>query len=274
MFHVNVFPRVVMRQEVQSAPVPLSVLESAKAHVEYPKWVKPAFVKAIRNLKCFEIVRRQMLEGFPSVEIARMIHSLGEMRQYKIDYLENALKHYRATIPKGEMIALRYPTKGIEAKLKKTINVRDDLEKLKNWMFERLEIAVNREKSFGMLMPNTEKSFTVALEIVSKIHEIQEKEIGSPNEVRAQANEWTKTDFDKLYEKPGINDTIRDPSSRMKIARFLDQTFQLVGGMDEDQRERVLEAAKAQANQQAQAQQISIATNALEQMETNADSAQ
>lgn len=269
MFQVNVLPRVVMRQEVQGAPVPMSILETAKAHVEYPKWVKPALVKVIRNLQCFEIVRRQTLEGFPSMEIARMIHSLGELRDHHLDYLENAVKHYRATVPKGEMVALRFPTKGIEQKLKKTLNVRDDLEKLKNWMFERLELAVNREKSFGMLMPNTEKSFTVALDIVSKIHEIQEKEIGSPQDVRAQANEWTKTDFDRLYDKPGINETIKDPGSRMKIARFLDQTFQLVGGMDEEQRERVLEAAKNQAAQQAQ--QIAAATNALELMRPNPD---
>jgi ABC-type antimicrobial peptide transport system ATPase subunit len=60
------------------------------------------------------------------------------------------------------------------------------------------------------------------------------------------AESWTKTDFDNLYQKQGINDTLKNPVSRMKIARFLDQTMQLVGNMDEQQRERVLEAAKKQ----------------------------
>jgi hypothetical protein len=235
--------------EVESAPLHIEdTIHEAGALIKWPAWVRTSYVQLIRGLKCFEVVRRLVIEGTPAIEVARTIQSLGELTE-DLTLAENCVKHYRATLPKGELVAARKMplTPNLESKLSKRIDVRDDLEKLKNWMFERLEIAVNREKSFGMLLPNTEKSFSVALEIVSKLHDIQEKEIGRPEEVKKIAAEsWTKTDFDNLYQKQGINDTLKNPVSRMKIARFLDQTMQLVGNMDEQQRERVLEAAKKQ----------------------------
>ena len=241
-------PSVSLAIETSEAPVPADTLEQARAAVQWPKWVSDGYIRAIKNLKCFEIVRRHCLDGIPSVEIARLIHSLGECPDIKLSTIESWLLHYRATLPKGElMVSRRLAPRSIEEKLKKRIEVRDDLEKLKNWMFERLEIAVNREKSFGMLIPNTEKSFAVALEIVSRIQEIQEKEIGNvEQQAGQQVVSWTRTDFDQMYQKPGMNDTLKNPVSRMKIARFLDQTMQLVGGMDEAKREQLLEVAKKQ----------------------------
>lgn len=243
---------VSMEREVSEAPVSVSsTLKEATALVKRPAWVRTSYVCVITGLNCFEIVRKHLIEGFPTVEIARLIQSLGELTEHDLSFIEMCLKHYRVMIPKGEMLALRVPIKPIEDKLKKRVDVRDDLEKLKNWMMERIEIAVNREKSFNMLLPNTEKSFGVALEIMSKIHEIQEKEIGNVEDVKQQAQSWTRTDFDAAYGKPGLNDTLKNPVSRMKIARFLDQTMNLVGGMDDTQRERVLEAAKKQVEGEA-----------------------
>ena len=249
---ISIQPEVTLTQEKTEAPLPLQgTLSEATALVSTPAWVKKAWVRTIRNLNCFEIVRRQSLDGMPAAEIARAIHTLGELTEVKLHMVADYVRHYRATLPKAEVAAHKILPRNLEEKLERRVNVRDDLEKLKGWMFERLEIAVNREKSFGMLIPNTEKSFQVALDIVSKIQEIQEKEIGNPEDVRAQGH-WSKTDFDQLYGKPGINDTLKNPVSRMKIARFLDQTMQLVGGMDEQKRERLLEEAKKKMEQQVE----------------------
>ena len=243
---VSINPEVTLTQEQSEAPVPFhETLSQAQALVKPPSWIRMPYVRTIRNLQCFEIVRRQSLDGIPASEVARAIHTLGELTEIDLSQVTEYVRHYRATLPKAEVAAHKIIPKNLEEKLAKRVNVRDDLEKLKNWMFDRLEIAVSREKGFGMLIPNTEKSFQVALDIVSKIQEIQEKEIGNPEEVKAQGH-WTKTDFDQLYGKPGINDTLKNPVSRMKIARFLDQTMQLVGGMDDQKRERLLEEAKRQ----------------------------
>jgi hypothetical protein len=246
VLEARVNPEISGNVEVESAPVDINeTLHKAQALVKWPSWVRHTNVGVIRNLQCFEMARKMCLEGHPNIEVARAIQSMGELLD-DLAFAEKCVMHYRATIPKAEQLALRHTTISIENKLQKRIDVRADLEKLKTWMFERLELAVSREKSFGMLLPNTEKSFSVALEIVSKIQEIQEKEIGNPAEVRKQAESWTRTDFDQMYQTQGVNETLKNPVSRMKIARFLDQTMQLVGTMDETQRERVLEVAKKQ----------------------------
>lgn len=221
-------------------------LDEAQALIKWPPWVRHTNVNLIKNLQCFEVVRRHVIDGVPLVEIARLLRDLGELTEVDFNYVTESLRHYRATLPKGELLATRITPKPLEEKLKRRIDITDDLLKLKGWAFERLEIAMNRERTFGMPLPNNEKSFQVALDILSKIQEIQEKQIGDVEKVRQEAQSWSRTDFDQLYGKPGINDTLKNPVSRMKIARFLDQTMQLVGGMDDQKRAKILEEAKKQ----------------------------
>lgn len=231
------------RIKIEEPPIDvIAARQAANSLVKYPKWVRPGVIRAIKNLNCFEHVRKMVVDGLPASEIARKIQGFGEMKHVSLHTLCTYVDEYRATVPKGEVLKNLRPEMydRVVKPLEKTVDTIADLTKLKNWMFDRLEMAVNREKTFGMLLPNTEKSFTVAMELVEKIHDIQEKHLARKDDV-PQLPGRSNVDFDKVYNQQGLNQTLQDPGSRMRIARFINSMFEYTGKLNDEEKQKVLQ---------------------------------
>lgn len=223
-----------------------------EGYVKYPGWVKEHNVKAVRELKCFEAVREMLLNGMPVVEVVRQVQLLNEWKTRTPESARVTLEHYKATLPKVEMMARMVPAAYVEVKKRvdKTVDYMGVLDRMVGIMEKRIEIAFEREKAMQFLMPNVEKQFAVMIELVGRIHEIK-KDLGVIEMEKAPpALPPTATDWSKMYVTPTVNDQMADPQTRARLARFTETITKMYGGMPPDRQQRILDIAKTKLAEQ------------------------
>lgn len=219
----------------------------AKARLAYPKWVDAGHVRYIKNLKCFENVRSMILQRIPSVEIARQIQMFGEGHNHSLETLRQKLEHYRATIPKAAFLVpsmhQHSPAfKSAIQQLRESVNVVEDMNRLKQMMFERLEIALKREREMGFLLPGIEKQYDVQMRII--------KELGNAmrdytDAVVDDARPPVKTfSLEYAYSDKSL-EAIKSPSGQLKVAKFAKTLMDTFSNIDEQKKKELLEKARA-----------------------------
>jgi len=217
-------------------------------YIKYPRWVSFWRVERIRSLKCFEVVREMLLSGIPPVEVARQVQILGEMTQISLDTVRVHMEHFRATLPKALMVARVNPAHYVASRKKvdATIDSIQVLSDLTEKMMKRIDIGMAREKAMNFLLPNMEKQFTVCMELACRIHEMK-KNIGFNEqtlEVVDKAVAVSRVDWDKTYSKPGLNEVMSNPESRVRVIRFIEDMTGMFGKMSKEQQERILEGTR------------------------------
>ena len=228
------------------------LLKKADSYVQYPTWVRKHYVRAVRDLQCFETVREMLLSGIPCVEVARQIQNLNEWQDRQLDTVRVYLEHYKATLPKSEMLARMVPHQYFEtkAKVEERLDCLSALEEMHGWMRKRIQIGMRREESMDFLMNNMEKNFTVMLEIISKIHEIKKDLVGDQKQIAdqlAKQGATSRIDWSKLYSSPNANEVMANPESRARLVRFSQTLSNVFGKLTPEQQRNVVEAAQQKA---------------------------
>ena len=221
--HFNTF-ETVEEIEAKANDVPVT---------QFPGWVRPDYVRQIRGLHCFEDVREMIILGVPVVEVARKVHSLGELKNLKINTLEMQLRHYKATIPKW-LIAARQsenlPVQYLEVKkASEAIEVFTELTSLYEMIKERLQIGMRVDRKFEIVTPHLEKTFMVAAGILDKIREMKERNWVAQEDQRVVNAPTKSLDWSKIYSSGSVAKVMADPESRSRVIKVAERLMDLYG---------------------------------------------
>jgi hypothetical protein len=224
------------------------LLKQADSYMQYPSWVKEGNVAKVRGLKCFETVREMLLNGIPAAEVARHIQHLNELTDTTHQTVRVYVEHYKATLPKTQMLARMVPTQYLETKaaVDKRLDCLAALEELHGWMKKRIQIGMRREESMDFLMPNMEKNFSVMLEIIAKTHEVKKDLIGDQKQIAEDISKQTavaRIDWNRIYESPNANELMNNVESRARLVRFSQTLSNVFGKLTPEQQKAVAEAA-------------------------------
>lgn len=216
--------------------------EDLYTRIAWPKWVQAYRVNAIRNLRCFENVRSMVVNYMPLPEVARQIHSMGELKDLSVESVRQYLEHYKATIPPAMIVRQIRPHVYDQSvkKLESEINTVQDMNRLKNMMFQRLDMILEREKAMGFPLPQAEKQYQVAMEIVSKLDDMMHNRISVPAARPDEGMSLHGFDLDKIYNRPGLNDAVKDPASRLRVMKFMENVINYYGKEKEGKEGKVI----------------------------------
>lgn len=218
-----------------------SAREKAQAIIGWPRWVAKHKVDYVKSLRCFENIRELCISNLPPIEIARQIQLYGEGRELQVASLANYIEHYKATVPKGLIVRRANPHFATQRKkAEEELNVNEELVKLYQLMYKRVNIAVNREETIGFLLPNVEKSFAVALDYLKELGEVRKTLGFEESNERAKAIS-KEIDWDRIYVRPGMNKVLEDPAARGRIVRFVESMTSLFGNMPEEKQQQLLD---------------------------------
>lgn len=225
--------------------------------IAWPKWVITSYVNAVKNLRCFETVRSMMVNGVPLVEISRQIIALGEGNGRSPETLRTILEHYKATLPKGELVSRVQPQAYVNAKKKfdQESNELSDFLEIKEIAIKRMKKFSERELALGFPIPNGDKAVELALKCVQAVALYKERIGLTKLDGDSDGGSINRYDFDSMYQKSGMNETLKDPASRLRIVRFIEQTVGIYGSMSPEKQQSILalkakiEADKVKAKQ-------------------------
>jgi hypothetical protein len=234
-------------------------------YVGFPSWVSKSFVARIRALNCFETVRAMLIGGMPGVEVARHIQSLNELTDLKLESVRQMVEHFKATLPKGLMMARMNPNHYVETK--KKVEAQVDLVAECKYLFDlqkkRIEILMKREEGIGFLLTGGEKNFSEARELLRQMADLT-KMMGVTNAQAGEAMEQMAKSKDvnwsQLYSKPQMNEVMADPQSRARLVRFAENLATMYGRMSPEQQQKVMEAAAKREVKDVPSESASIGT--------------
>jgi len=215
--------------------------------IQYPEWVDDRYVNYTRALRCFELVREELLSGTPTIEVARHVQILNEWKDKKLGTVRVYLEHFKATLPKTQMLARMVPAQYVETKKKvdKSLDCLVALEELYGMMMDRIKIGMKREVAMEFLMNGMEKQFAGALDILSKIHEIKSDLRGNPIDISNDMKGMTPAiDWTKVYSSPNVNEVMSDPEKRARLVRMVENLAKLSGKMTPEQHVKTLKSAE------------------------------
>ena len=107
----------------------------------------------------------------------------------------------------------------------------DKMNDLIKWQHQRSKMVVRKEIEMKTPMQGTSKEFKLQAELLEAAWNLKEKIMGpeplvSPRDVQPVGDKGLdKFDLDKVYDKPGLTDTLRDPAKRMKIMNTIGRMF-------------------------------------------------
>lgn len=244
---LNVF--IVPSVEIELENEEITKLEQdVRALVEWPKWVQKSLVNKIKLLNCFENVRSMLINGVPSIETARYIQQVGELRDIELDSVRQYVEHFKATLPRGYFVAQVDQRKYTDT-VKKFDGGHRTLKRLDaiyDILMERIETGRKVERMTGFLVANLDKPIEQVTRLIKDMHEIEEKVLGvGPGQSMAiedpSQRRINQVDFDKLYDKQGLNAVVRDPQSRLRVVKFVDSAMQYFKNLKEEEANQVIE---------------------------------
>lgn len=203
--------------------------ERIESVTQFPAWVKPYYVNRIRRLNCFELVREMLLCAHPSIEVARKIQELGELKTIQLDTARMYLEHYKATIPTWQFAARQKPKEylQIKQKIEEQVNVAGELCELFHKMKKRIDIGMATDAKFGFVQANLEKNFVVAADLLMKIQLMREK-MGFGHEKTNLPDSHSDTiDWRKIYGRQSVANVMRDPDARARVVGVAERLFSL-----------------------------------------------
>lgn len=200
-----------------------------------PSWVDMSFINRIRNLKCYEMVRLMCSQGVKHADIATQIQNNGELLEVKHSTVVMYLAHFTQTLPKIDKLYTIAPAKynEIRKEFDRGEQCLRDLEKIRDLAIKRLEIAYEREKSIGMLLPGVEKAYAIAIDSVERLQQMSSKLVGE-RPVESGADISTSHDYDSIYGKKGLNKAMSSVQSKLKVAKFVEKVLERYGAMPDE----------------------------------------
>lgn len=233
---VQIIPTVEIRCETQTEEeiheqVQAELKAKQIAMTKFPAWVVLSYVRKIRDLDCFESVREMMITGVPLIEIARQVQMMGELPGIKVDTLRMYLEHYKATIPTWMMAARQQPKQYLELKQKadEGIDCLKEMQRLYNWIKERIEIGMNQERKFALLTSGMDRNFIVASQILQQIDEMKSKlgisddqaRVGLPKHMSDQV-EWSR-----IYSRESVQVVMNSPEKRSRVVQAAERLLDM-----------------------------------------------
>lgn len=223
--------------------VPLSVTlekdltkrkDRAVAYHQIPKWVQPAFVRKIRNLNCFELVREWLLEGIAGPEVARRVHEqCGEALDMSRNYLNDCISHYRQTIPPWAFVARINPQKYLKTlrSADEGLDVVKEIQDLYKLQKKRVEIGFQREQQFGLLSSGMEKNMLVAAELIEKLVSLKEQLGLNVEQIPENLNPNIAKDVDwkRVYARESVSKVLENPESRSRVVQVAERLIDMYG---------------------------------------------
>lgn len=219
----------------------------------WPKWVRPAYVKDIKDLICFPEVHEKILSREFTMDIVAFIRSRGYWKGCGDDYGRLRVEHYKATIPKamflkkdskaGKVGAVDVVSNAKRAMVR-MINESEELSKLYDIQLNRINMGYEKEKAMKMPLPWMHKEIKQAVEVLKASWVIKNQlGVGDNKPYNPEVNDFAakidNIDFDNLYSKEGINNLIKDPQSRMKIMSTVDRVLSMSKGEHKSESEIV-----------------------------------
>jgi hypothetical protein len=214
-----------------------------EGYVKAPDWVNKSHVRTIKGLNCYEAVRELLLNGTPSIEVARQIQLLNELKHVSLNSIRVYVEHFKATLPKLEMIQRINPLGFVAAakKVEKAIDSLSVLEKMIEAMVSRIEIGMKREAAMQFLMPGMNKEFETIKNMIQAHHEMKRNIIGRTDiEMITDA----PMDWSKVYSAPNVNEVMQSPEKRARLVRMTENLTKMYGTMTPEQQQRVMDLAK------------------------------
>lgn len=218
-------------------------VEEDEAQHRWPDWVRPSMVDRFLRLKSFQTAHELLMQGFPDIEIARQIQTLGEMVDVSLKHVTNVVRHYKHSLPKHEIVSRLLPSRTIEpVNIGKPVVLRVELADLYHKAKQRVERALKREIDLDGLIPTTDKAFATTLDTLDRIITIADK-LGMTEEKEQTQSRSSAVDWDAVYSRPGMNDVMGDEKSRYRMVKFVESLAGMYGKMDPAKQAKVLELA-------------------------------
>lgn len=225
---VNIEPIISDIEEV----IERELADSEKiAITKFPPWVSMRLVRRIRQLNCFETVREMVMSGVPSVEVARHIHSVGELLTAKVDTVRQYIEHFKVTIPSWQLAARQQPKQYLDLKQKAdaAIDVLSKLTKMYNIMEDRIEIGVAQEKRFQLLTSGMERNIVVAVNILAQIQELKERLGVTDDQAKSALPKHLadQVDWSKIYARESVSRVMSNPEARTRVLQAAERLIDL-----------------------------------------------
>jgi hypothetical protein len=188
----------------------------------------------VRSLKCFKEMHDRVVQGWSLGEIAKYVQDVkNELKEMTRDQLIDAIKHYRNTIPPGQIIGRRLPDKLRDAAVKQIAKGLDELaefERLYKLQMERIEVDFKNEKNISKLFDGTHNEISEARKILHASAQLKmdlglnHRTLGTLN-VDAQLAD----DVALRYGNDAVAKVVKDPESRHKVLALAQRVLGLSG---------------------------------------------
>lgn len=175
----------------------------------------------IRSLRCFPRVRQKVLEGWPSMAVARFIQEdCGEALNVSTEVVAGWVTRYRNSLPPAELATPVLP-KVMFDKAQELVEGLDELEelhKLYKIQIDRVKLGYEKEKTIGVLMPTMANEIRQAKDILNTSAQlkmdlgIDDRHIG-----KIDVEGQIKADLGEAFESAALQAVLSDPESRYRV---------------------------------------------------------
>lgn len=197
--------------------------------------IKPVAFSKLKGLKCFKIVHKHLVDGWPLTEVARIIQEdHQEYTEVTKSGLVAMLHKYKATIPPVEM-AEKVITQDHLAALKKVeegIDELAELTKLYKIQMERVGLDLTLEKNMKKMLNTTGQEVRIAKEILGAISELK-MDLGLNDRHLGKTETSTTTTQILLHAdvSPDARKVLDNPDGRRKLLGVAQRLLASAGGL-------------------------------------------
>lgn len=191
----------------------------------------------LEKLSCCSAVYELFRQNVPLAQIARFIHSKGDLAEVSENTLRIRLVRVLKTIPPLELIENRLPASymGIMESIDEQLDELQALTTLWHLQFDRFMLDYKSEMTLGKLFSSNNESMRVLIDIADKIGNLKCKTMGvhlryrqhvqtgpSTSEIQNELLIKTKASFAKNYSEK-IAELAADPIRKRKVLDLFDK---------------------------------------------------
>jgi len=177
--------------------------------------------KKLRALKCFDEVHRRIIEGWGMPALADYVQDeCDEYTEVSKQGLISVLRRYRDTIPPGQLIQKRIPSKmeQASAQIDEGMDELDELWNLYQIQMERLGIELQNERTIKKLFPSMTQEIRTTREILSTIAELKmDLGLNSRQLGTVDVDAHITAHVSDKFSNPKVARVLANPQKRQKL---------------------------------------------------------